>query len=152
MRDHLFGMVITKKIAQLVHKWAVANKQIGATMGLIFQRPARSSLKFAILDCEKWILTYYSYYMINSHLDYNYFDSYLFSVLKINADRRLFVFFIVYLCLCLFIVRIFYTNFLLQDNEDVGEVFQDEVNQAAILVYKDKTDDAMLMVRFVITR
>ena len=72
MRDHLFGMVITKKIAQLVHKWAVANKQIGATMGLI---PAsRSSLKLAILDCEKWILTYCSNYTINSHLDYNYLE------------------------------------------------------------------------------
>ena len=34
----------------------------------------------------------------------------------------------------------------LQDSEAVGDVYQDEVNQAAILVYKDKADNAMLMV------
>ena len=35
----------------------------------------------------------------------------------------------------------------LQDSEAVGDVYQDEVNQAAILVYKDKADNAMLMVK-----
>ena len=36
---------------------------------------------------------------------------------------------------------------LFQDSEAVGDVYQDEVNQAAILVYKDKADNAMLMVK-----
>jgi hypothetical protein len=33
-----------------------------------------------------------------------------------------------------------------QDSEYVGDVYQDEVNQAALLLYRDKTDDALLMV------
>lgn len=36
---------------------------------------------------------------------------------------------------------------LLQDTEDIGDVYQDVRNQAAILVYKDKHDGAILMVR-----
>ena len=33
-----------------------------------------------------------------------------------------------------------------QDVEYVGDVYQDEGNQAALLLYRDKTDDALLMV------
>ncbi len=36
--------------------------------------------------------------------------------------------------------------FFLQDSEHIGDVYQDEVNQAALLLYRDKTDDALLMV------
>ena len=36
--------------------------------------------------------------------------------------------------------------FLKQDTEDIGDVYQDVGNQAAILVYKDKHDGAILMV------
>ena len=35
----------------------------------------------------------------------------------------------------------------LQDSEYIGDVYQDDVNQAALLLYRDKTDDALLMVR-----
>ena len=35
----------------------------------------------------------------------------------------------------------------LQDPEYIGDVYQDDVNQAALLLYRDKTDDALLMVR-----
>ena len=38
--------------------------------------------------------------------------------------------------------------FSLQDSEHIGDVYQDEFNQAALLLYRDKTDDALLMVRF----
>ena len=37
----------------------------------------------------------------------------------------------------------------LQDSEYVGDTFQDEENRAALLLYKDREDDALLMVRFV---
>lgn len=33
-----------------------------------------------------------------------------------------------------------------QDEEHIGDVFQDAANSAAILVYRDKADDAFLMV------
>ena len=36
----------------------------------------------------------------------------------------------------------------LQDSEHIGDVYQDEFNQAALLLYRDKTDDALLMVSF----
>ena len=36
----------------------------------------------------------------------------------------------------------------MQDSEHIGDVYQDEFNQAALLLYRDKTDDALLMVRF----
>lgn len=32
-----------------------------------------------------------------------------------------------------------------EDDEHLGDVFQDETNEAALLLYKDKTDDALLM-------
>ena len=35
---------------------------------------------------------------------------------------------------------------LFQDTEHVGDVYQDEANEAAMLLYRDKTDDALLMV------
>ena len=35
---------------------------------------------------------------------------------------------------------------LFQDTEHIGDVYQDETNQAAMLLYRDKTDDALLMV------
>lgn len=35
----------------------------------------------------------------------------------------------------------------MQDDEEIGDVYQDEVNQAALLLYKDREDDALLMVR-----
>ena len=38
------------------------------------------------------------------------------------------------------------TFFLLQEDEEIGDVYQDEVNQAALLLYKDREDDALLMV------
>ena len=34
-----------------------------------------------------------------------------------------------------------------QDHEDLGEVYQDEMNQAAMLLYRDTKDQALLMVR-----
>ena len=37
-------------------------------------------------------------------------------------------------------------HFSLQDYEDIGNVYQDVKNQAAMLVYRDKTDGALLMV------
>ena len=37
--------------------------------------------------------------------------------------------------------------FYFQDAEHLGDVYQDDVNQAALLLYRDKTDDALLMVR-----
>ena len=40
--------------------------------------------------------------------------------------------------------------FCFQDTEHVGDVYQDETNQAAMLLYRDKTDDALLMVRFLL--
>ena len=33
-----------------------------------------------------------------------------------------------------------------QDDEDIGDVYQDEQNQAAMLMYKDRDDEALLMV------
>ena len=36
---------------------------------------------------------------------------------------------------------------ILQDDEHIGDVYQDEAKQAALLLYRDKTDDALLMVR-----
>ena len=33
-----------------------------------------------------------------------------------------------------------------QDDEEIGDVYQDEENQAAMLLYKDKDDNALLMV------
>ena len=35
----------------------------------------------------------------------------------------------------------------MQDSEYVGDTFQDEENRAALLLYKDREDDALLMVR-----
>ena len=35
----------------------------------------------------------------------------------------------------------------MQDSEYVGDTFQDEENRAALLLYKDRDDDALLMVR-----
>ena len=34
----------------------------------------------------------------------------------------------------------------MQDSEYVGDTFQDEENRAALLLYKDRDDDALLMV------
>ena len=42
----------------------------------------------------------------------------------------------------------FFLFVFLQDSEHIGDVYQDEFNQAALLLYRDKTDDALLMVRF----
>ena len=36
----------------------------------------------------------------------------------------------------------------LQDSEYIGDVYQDDVNQAALLLYRDKTDDTLLMVSY----
>lgn len=40
----------------------------------------------------------------------------------------------------------FFVSF--QDEEDIGDVYQDEINQAAMLLYKDRDDDALLMVSY----
>ena len=37
--------------------------------------------------------------------------------------------------------------YFFQDDEDLGEVYQDELNQAAMLLYRDREDQALLMVR-----
>ena len=39
--------------------------------------------------------------------------------------------------------------FYFQDAEHFGDVYQDDVNQAALLLYRDKTDDALLMVNII---
>ena len=39
------------------------------------------------------------------------------------------------------------SSFPFQDQEDLGEVYQDEMNQAAMLLYRDTKDQALLMVR-----
>ncbi len=36
---------------------------------------------------------------------------------------------------------------MFQDSEHIGDVYQDEASQAAMLLYRDKTDDALLMVK-----
>ena len=35
------------------------------------------------------------------------------------------------------------------DDEDLGDVYQDELNQAAMLLYRDREDQALLMVRII---
>ena len=40
-----------------------------------------------------------------------------------------------------------YFYFEFQDDEHIGDVYQDEAKQAAMLLYRDKTDDALVMVR-----
>ena len=42
------------------------------------------------------------------------------------------------------VLHIFISAF--QDYEHIGDVYQDEFNQAALLLYRDKTDDALQMV------
>ena len=44
------------------------------------------------------------------------------------------------------IKTVFFFKKWFQDVEYVGDVYQDEGNQAALLLYRDKTDDALLMV------
>lgn len=41
----------------------------------------------------------------------------------------------------------FSLSIFFQDDVYLGDVYQDEENQAAMLLYQDKDDDALLMVR-----
>ena len=43
-------------------------------------------------------------------------------------------------------IHVIYFMLFFQDSEYIGDVYQDDDNQAALLLYRDKTDDALLMV------
>jgi hypothetical protein len=41
-----------------------------------------------------------------------------------------------------------FSLFYFQDAEYIGEIFQDEINRAALIMYEDKEDNALLMVSY----